>query len=428
MENTQVFRFGTTVARFASKGSVHISFNNDLNNRIENSKSELVIKTSLPIDDLLSIKSNSSDNSLSEQYTYDPRSIISSPGKRKVDHRISFPTKPEMDNSTATIIEMNRRLALSLCESGDHIESTTCRTPRQKRGNTSRKYNKWFDPLSKKKSKNRDSAEASTVSSFIDTTLQAPFRAVHQKNMKLNESPRNLSEKIADLIKEEQSAMTIAELECRIFALHERLQTASQRTKNSETAFVKKMSEYPKQMQLLKTRINDLTSALAALEDTILAKNSEIASNESLFITRMKEMQLKWIHDSWEMKLKQGCVFLKHGKSGYPHHRFVFCDASLEHVFWCHMKSTIVTYEKREIRTIVDIVNGHKTDAFKRTGNPETVFSCFSLVWIDYSLNIELVSFPKDQIAGDRINEAHRADWIAAFKWAIEKNMVSKRI
>lgn len=156
------------------------------------------------------------------------------------------------------------------------------------------------------------------------------------------------------------------------------------------------------------------SSKLASENAASLVKQRE--SSEAKLQRKLRKVQEKM----YRQRLTRGAIFLKHGRRGKPHLRLVYCDPALEHVYYAKLDSKRIDHTQLALSRIREIAHGHKTDIFKRTGNNESVGACFSLIWEDYSLNLEIPGFPKDMPAHyrDHVLGSQRQDWLSAFHWA----------
>jgi len=121
--------------------------------------------------------------------------------------------------------------------------------------------------------------------------------------------------------------------------------------------------------------------------------------------------------------LCKGGIFLKHGRRGYPHRRFVWCDQSLTRVFWCPFDKrptadspkTVSQARSMLVQDIQEVLQGHKTDVFTKPKQSSWPLSrsqpqggqhniCFSLVAGNRTLDLE----------ADSPGAAQR--WVNAFK------------
>ncbi|GBG31995.1 Hypothetical Protein FCC1311_082202 [Hondaea fermentalgiana] len=76
--------------------------------------------------------------------------------------------------------------------------------------------------------------------------------------------------------------------------------------------------------------------------------------------------------------LCHGGVFLKHGRRGYPHRRFVWCDERLQRVYWCPVdrkpskSGPRVRARSLAVQEITQVTDGLQTDRLQRLLKPNT--------------------------------------------------------
>ena len=129
-------------------------------------------------------------------------------------------------------------------------------------------------------------------------------------------------------------------------------------------------------------------------EHTELTKSHELAVEEANFMSSAKTDER---HSKHLKLLTDGCEFIKHGRRGSPHLRFVWLDVrvpeSSSAIRWCEVhaaerekKTQVRGSGKRTIflRDITAIALGRVTEVFKRSKSrmvdDETEDFCFSII------------------------------------------------
>jgi hypothetical protein len=124
--------------------------------------------------------------------------------------------------------------------------------------------------------------------------------------------------------------------------------------------------------------------------------------------------------DSYVRMLIKGQKFLKYGRSGAPHWKYVYCDLDGT-VYWADTEATdsevssikaahkFTTDSSVPLIKAVDIVPGKTTDVFKRSvagDRPEDM--CFSIKLPDRTLDLSVT------------NKTQRDLWVTAFRFALK--------
>lgn len=156
----------------------------------------------------------------------------------------------------------------------------------------------------------------------------------------------------------------------------------------------------------------------------------EILQNENGSLTLQSVDLLGRVSQPTYELLCQGGVFLKHGRRGYPHRRFVWCDERLQNVYWCSVDRKPTKNGPRtkarsmSIFEIAKVSSGLETDRLQRLLKHSTAWNfrhrsragstdssidvkrvlCFSLHGKDRTLDLEADS------------EDLRKEWIEAFE------------
>jgi hypothetical protein len=108
-------------------------------------------------------------------------------------------------------------------------------------------------------------------------------------------------------------------------------------------------------------------------------------------------------------KLIAGGTFLKHGRSGAPHKKVVYCSDDLSEILWRDLKKSKPS-GSIPVSTITAVAAGQTTLIFaRRKGKPNREPFSFSLLAEDRTLDVEC----------DSVGE--RGEWIRAFEWLISQ-------
>ena len=107
--------------------------------------------------------------------------------------------------------------------------------------------------------------------------------------------------------------------------------------------------------------------------------------------------------------LVKGGVFLKHGKRGSPHRRYVWVSGALDAVLWKALTRGSKTKKAIPTSDLLSVETGHATAVLGRKGvaKHSSADRCFSLVAKGRTLDLEADS------------EATRDQWVAAFEWLV---------
>ena len=106
--------------------------------------------------------------------------------------------------------------------------------------------------------------------------------------------------------------------------------------------------------------------------------------------------------------LRKGDKFLKFGRKGNPHDRYVFLSGP--RLFWGGVPNKKTQKKSMVVSMIQDIVKGKETDVFTRRTQYESVPAnlCFSIIGADRTLDLRAAS------------EEHRDEWADALKALVE--------
>lgn len=113
--------------------------------------------------------------------------------------------------------------------------------------------------------------------------------------------------------------------------------------------------------------------------------------------------------------LRDGSLFVKYGRFGKPHVRFVWCSADLEYLFYRQVNSTT---PKATIATnfITGISVGQKTRVFERAKQPARAPHCFS---VEYEENRTLDLEIADGESAEA-KKTKRSDWVDALRFVMK--------
>ncbi|KAL0221349.1 hypothetical protein RCL1_001203 [Eukaryota sp. TZLM3-RCL] len=122
---------------------------------------------------------------------------------------------------------------------------------------------------------------------------------------------------------------------------------------------------------------------------------------------RKKERELKEHETKLRSKLIEGAVFLKHGKKGKPHYRFVWVSSDFSKILWRDPSKTKVR-DEMDVSQVTDVLIGQLTDVFKRrSGHAGRENLSFSIISGERTLDLEASS------------EEERDLWVDAFKYLV---------
>ncbi|KAH9195303.1 hypothetical protein AeNC1_002716 [Aphanomyces euteiches] len=109
----------------------------------------------------------------------------------------------------------------------------------------------------------------------------------------------------------------------------------------------------------------------------------------SMEVTKLVDME------RFKTMLVSGFDVIKHGRRGAPHTRTLFCDVEFKRLFWQKP-------DKKELKAkldqsialadVIQVVQGMKTDVFKRSGDSSKSDRYLSLIGDDRTLDIEVAS------------------------------------
>ncbi|KAL7684505.1 putative kinesin-like protein [Plasmopara halstedii] len=112
--------------------------------------------------------------------------------------------------------------------------------------------------------------------------------------------------------------------------------------------------------------------------------------------------------------LRNGGLFVKYGRYGKPHVRFVWCSANLEFLQYRQVNST-VPKATIPMRSIAGICVGQRTRVFERAKQPARALYCFSVEYEENrTLDLEIVD-------GESVEAktAKRCEWVEALKFVV---------
>jgi len=373
------------------------------------------------------------------------------------DDPSEFENRNRFDENTARILHFDKQLALSLSMSSSDVSKQKMDLENLKvmdgfiaRRRHKADYSKWF-----RKSLDRPSLSVQTTTdhtsrfqyharipvepplpSPVDNdetktedllNLQSPFDVVHNGAHAVQSSPAK--EFVAVEIQTDDTYVLISRAEQ--ISHRKVVKRVKKEALEAEKEFKKRERGILEDLKVSKSSEAGLRAELDEMKKLCQERLSEVEFLHSrIQIQRaeseahLQEEMKKRDEEEWTKALTRGSVFIKHGRRGKPHLRFVYCDESLRHVFYARLDSHQVDHGKLELSKVKDIAHGHKTPIFKKSSHPETVGACFSLIWEDYTLNLELPSYPKDMDAKlrDKLVNDRRKIWLDAFRWAVAKS------
>ncbi|KAL0223369.1 hypothetical protein P9112_002759 [Eukaryota sp. TZLM1-RC] len=125
---------------------------------------------------------------------------------------------------------------------------------------------------------------------------------------------------------------------------------------------------------------------------------------------RRKQRELKEMETRLRAKLIEGTIFLKHGKKGKPHHRFIWISPDFSLIQWRDPSKAKVR-DALHADSVTDVCVGQTTAIFRRrSGNPGRENLSFSLIAGDRTLDLEAAS------------EEERDSWVEAFRYLVALN------
>ncbi|KAG3100731.1 hypothetical protein PI124_g16191 [Phytophthora idaei] len=113
--------------------------------------------------------------------------------------------------------------------------------------------------------------------------------------------------------------------------------------------------------------------------------------------------------------LRNGSLFVKYGRYGKPHVRFIWCSTDLEYLHYRQVNSTV---PKATIptRSIVGICIGQETRVFERAKQPERAPHCFSIEYEENrTLDLEVADGESLEV-----KKTKRSDWVEALQFLIK--------
>ncbi|KAG7401373.1 hypothetical protein PHYBOEH_001789 [Phytophthora boehmeriae] len=120
--------------------------------------------------------------------------------------------------------------------------------------------------------------------------------------------------------------------------------------------------------------------------------------------------------------LRTGSLFVKYGRYGRPHVRFVWCSADLEYLNYRAVESTNpkATIPTRSIRRVCI---GQETRVFERAKQPARAPHCFSVEYEENrTLDLEIADGESPEI-----KQTKRSDWVEALQFLMKLKAVPHR-
>lgn len=115
-------------------------------------------------------------------------------------------------------------------------------------------------------------------------------------------------------------------------------------------------------------------------------------------------------------KLKEGMVFMKHGKHGKPHLRFVCLSEDSKNMLYGPTESVDDSKtNKIPVESITAVKKGHMTDVFKRSKRGRA-HACFSIITAGRTLDLEIVPFGPMTTTRKHLESDARDFWVTAIK------------
>ncbi|KAF0753537.1 hypothetical protein AaE_005671 [Aphanomyces astaci] len=115
--------------------------------------------------------------------------------------------------------------------------------------------------------------------------------------------------------------------------------------------------------------------------------------------------------------LKQGSLFIKHGRQGNPHPRFVWCSPDLQYLNYRSVGGSPTQPIQIPTSTLHSFLSGQTTKVFQRRGDPTRASYCFSLLYDDAKRSLDLEVDEGDNV--DR-NKAKCVEWTEALQYLIK--------
>ncbi|KAF4128503.1 Kinesin motor domain [Phytophthora infestans] len=120
--------------------------------------------------------------------------------------------------------------------------------------------------------------------------------------------------------------------------------------------------------------------------------------------------------------LCSGSLFVKYGRYGKPHVRFVWCSSDLEYL---HYRQVNRTVPKATIptRSVVRVCSGQETRVFERAKQPERAPHCFSVEYEESrTLDLEVADGESPEV-----KKTKRNDWVEALQFLLKLKATSRR-
>lgn len=105
----------------------------------------------------------------------------------------------------------------------------------------------------------------------------------------------------------------------------------------------------------------------------------------------MEEERLQELRSNRDL-LVLGDSFIKHGRRGNPHERFVSVSSSLQFLEWKDAKNEKREIRRFDLRSVKQVVEGIMTDVSRRTGKSSDSHLIFSLLSSDRSFDLQAKS------------------------------------
>ncbi|ETW08438.1 hypothetical protein, variant [Aphanomyces invadans] len=115
--------------------------------------------------------------------------------------------------------------------------------------------------------------------------------------------------------------------------------------------------------------------------------------------------------------LKQGSIFIKHGRQGNPHPRFVWCTPDLQYLSYRSVGGSPTQPIQIPTSSLHSLAVGQTTKVFQRRGDPARAPFCFSILYENTKRSLDLEVDEGDNI--DR-NKSKCAEWTEALQYLIK--------
>jgi len=141
--------------------------------------------------------------------------------------------------------------------------------------------------------------------------------------------------------------------------------------------------------------------------------------------------------DEFQELLRKGAIFLKYGRFGKPHPRWVRMSPDLRKLVWSELGTSKMAVEVRvttersvSVKTISNIVLGQSTKVFRRfsESRAKRAHCCFSLITAKRTIDLELfVPFSDDDPNCVHSEREERDKWVAALRSVIPPQTAEER-